>query len=425
MSNKIVKRYYIAADMELVTPLAVSSGEDSLTDADVLRDADGRPFIPGTSLAGALRNYIGKNKNEDCSFGYSSGNEEQGRMSSIFISDAYIEAASSAVRDAVSLNEQKNVSNKFDFEVIESGKATLRFEKLVREKDTDDTPEEFSKLLSALDEGEIRLGANKNRGCGWVKIKRVYKKEFSQQNLDEWLLFCKNTGEDGLPPYSEADIWSDWKKSVDSLKYITFRIPLKLKGTISIRRYSAKPGKDDYEHITVKEMDGKEIPVIPGSSWNGVIRSGIRKILTEVKAENKEYLIRDWFGYVENEARQSNIVIKESRLEDASAISLTRNKINRFDASTVDGALYSERTYYGGTTELEIKIRKKGEYEALAGMLFLIAEEIRKGYLAVGGLTAIGRGIFEANGEVEVQNVTDLGEYKKKCMKALVKGIGR
>ena len=41
-----------------------SSGEDEWTDSDLLRDYDGTPFISGTSLAGAMRAYLEKEKKD-------------------------------------------------------------------------------------------------------------------------------------------------------------------------------------------------------------------------------------------------------------------------------------------------------------------------------------------------------------------------
>lgn len=87
--NSIVKRIYIAADVELASPLSISNGTAENTDSDVLKNASGEVFIPGTAIAGAMRNYLGLDKNKNCVFGYADG--ENGKMSSLFISDAYIQ----------------------------------------------------------------------------------------------------------------------------------------------------------------------------------------------------------------------------------------------------------------------------------------------------------------------------------------------
>ena len=54
--------------VRFLSPLNVSSGEDEWTDADLLRDGNGNVFVPGSSLAGAMRAYIRKEKmNPVCS----------------------------------------------------------------------------------------------------------------------------------------------------------------------------------------------------------------------------------------------------------------------------------------------------------------------------------------------------------------------
>lgn len=51
---KKLKKYY-RITFTPVSPLSVGSGEDRLTDSDIVRDSRGIPYIPGTSLAGVYR----------------------------------------------------------------------------------------------------------------------------------------------------------------------------------------------------------------------------------------------------------------------------------------------------------------------------------------------------------------------------------
>lgn len=428
--GKIIKRYYICAEIELETPLTISNGESEYTDSDVLKNANDKVFIPGTALAGAFRNYLDKEKDKKCSFGYSSNNgNDEGSMSSIFISDVYFDNTNISVRDGIKLNENKTIgkkdNTKFDYEIVEAGVASeLKIERIVREEDEDkDTAlSEIAKLLYALNKGEIRLGSKKNRGFGWIKVNDVYLYEFDKDNVKEWIEYCKKTNEK-----DEKNKWEEWENNVNSMgKYFSIKIPLKLQGGISIRKYSAKPDEADYEHITVKGKNGELVPVIPGTSWNGAIRAGIKDILNELEIKDVDKKIRNWFGEIDGEdgrSHQSNIVIKESVLKDSTMLPISRNRVNRFDASTVEGALYSEISCFGGETELEILIRNLVEEDgsdgngsvALAGAVILVAEEIEQGYIAVGGQTAVGRGIFENNGDIEYGgNIS-----REKCLKEL------
>lgn len=438
MTNKIMSRYYIAAELTLASPLSLSGGIEENTDSDVMRDGEGRLFVPGSSIAGAFRRYMGQKKDEEGVFGYSKNskeNGEEGCMSSLFISDVYFDEENSrnivSERDGVKLTEQKTVDNKFDYEIIETGaSAILHIEKVYREKDAEKgLPDDLSVvqcLLSALNKGEIRLGARKNRGCGWIKVNKVYKHVFSMKEkaneYKQWVDFCLSGNE-----CDEKSVWEDWERGLKQEKYVHIEIPLRLTGGISIRKYSTKPEEADFEHLTIHGQGKEEVPVIPGTSWNGAIRDCARNILHELKIPAINEKLRQWFGFVdtlgkgESKGQQSMVVFKESQLRGAIPMKSTRNKINRFDASTVDGALYTERAYFGGRTILTMLVQKTDnvrEYYPLIALLSLVIEEIKEGYLAVGGQTAVGRGIFEADIE-KLENIWNEEITEKECMREL------
>lgn len=473
MKNRIISRYYVAADIVLASPLSLSGGDGEHTDSDVMRDGEGRLLLPGSSVAGAFRAYMGQRKDEAGIFGYAGREEvtglQKGYMSALLFSDTYFdEGEGKAVvseRDGVSLSEEKTVENKFDYEIIETGaKARMYIEKVCREKDGEKGIQrglrEIQLLLSALDKGEIRFGSRKNSGCGWIKVEKAYKYVFGmagetsgtgtqsqevagwrmesdtempgQEEAERWMAFC--TAEN---PWEDSAEWKDWKIELPEQKYISIEIPLRLTGGISIRKYSTRPEVADFEHMTVHGSVGKErIPVIPGSSWKGAVRSCAKNILRELGIPDIQEKIDEWFGMVKDNtkskqpetqagsgknirqpdsakntkwieapagssqnAKQSMVVIKESQLTGSVLMSSTRNRVNRFDASTVDGALYTENAYFGGRTTLRILVRKTEEYvyAPLLGLLSLVVQEIEEGYLAIGGQSAVGRGIFESD----------------------------
>lgn len=463
-NKKIIEKQYYAFKLRLASPLNVSAGLSEETDADVLRNGDGEVFIPGTSVAGAFRNALMLREKSDGIMGYSDG--EQGRMSSILISDIYFaepEHVKTGIRDGIKLDDSKIVENKFDMEIVETGAVgTLYIECVVREGDT---PEQYvdaiKKLVTMLQSGEIRFGANKNRGFGRVELLTeadaeeskdaadivestskksiyVYSKRFIDTDIEaykKFILACahtninskgddpKTSGKDMRLKQYDRQKLSDWigeawekkcrnliqhadaDQPLDLEQYVKISVPLRLMGGISIRRYSAKSNQADFEHIT---CDGK--PVIPGSSWNGAIRADVARILRELIDVGKDKqmivdnLIDGWFGKIsdeQGESMQSLVVVSESIIEGATPVPMTRNKVNRFDASTVDGALYSEISYFGGKTTLELLIRKdeKRYYEELVEILQLVIRDIKEGFVAVGGQTAVGRGVFAPDGE--------------------------
>ena len=93
----------------------------------------------------------------------------------------------------------------------------------------------------------------------------------------------------------------------------------------------------------------------------------------------------------------SNVVISEARILDARPLTMVRTGISRFESAVHDGALYKEKTYVDGHFTLKIAVQKgKQPVDAkwMTGILLLAVNDLRNGYLAVGGQTAVGRGVF-------------------------------
>ncbi|WP_269849662.1 RAMP superfamily CRISPR-associated protein [Methanosarcina horonobensis] len=59
--ESVVGKTIVKGKLKLLSPLLLGSGNDDLADIEVMKDSKGNPFIPGTSLAGALRHYFEDN----------------------------------------------------------------------------------------------------------------------------------------------------------------------------------------------------------------------------------------------------------------------------------------------------------------------------------------------------------------------------
>ena len=190
----VLKRQVFYIQIQLESPLNVASGEDEWTDADVLRDFEGNPFVPGTSLAGAMRAYLGKKKDDkDCFMGFTGkdadGNDD-GKMSSLFVSDMCFDGKYiSGVRDGVELNGSKVAvdGSKFDMEIIEA-MATAHFymELTIREQDDEQQiHNELKQIFRGIDEGEICLGGKKTRGFGRFRLLSVKHQTYDKTNFNK------------------------------------------------------------------------------------------------------------------------------------------------------------------------------------------------------------------------------------------------
>jgi len=82
---------FLRAVLTATSPLMVGSGENENTDKDVMTDANGKPYIPATALAGVCRHYF---NNDGEIFGFQSDNKDdngetiKGQQSKIIFYDA-------------------------------------------------------------------------------------------------------------------------------------------------------------------------------------------------------------------------------------------------------------------------------------------------------------------------------------------------
>lgn len=452
MSNKVIKKYVYCIQVSLESPLCISSGDGDLTDSDVVVNGQGIPFIPGSSLAGAMRAYLLKKKSEDCIFGYEkmpdttkdtkqdATKDASGKMSSMFVSDLLFDGkVKTTIRDGVKLSSEKTAisGEKYNMEVIDTGaKGSYCLELVIREKDNEDVCiEQINKVFTGLKNGDIRLGSKKTRGYGEVKVLSIKEKVFTKDNAleykDAYKLFEDEKG------YKSIENDNSWNEKDDSYEnasstYINIQVPLKLEGGISIRQYQAKKGEPDFVHITA---NGE--PVIPGTSFAGAIRHRLTEILHDINATNTNSILENMFGYVKEkedvkisdikikekeDAKISDITIGECVIENSIKMNLTRNSISRFESGAKKGALFSEMCYVGGTTVLDIRVKKSEHDKQIVGLLLLALKDVQNGFLAVGGQTSIGRGLFSATDEITISEDIKEEECLKEAFQAIERG---
>ncbi len=247
-SRKISERVIVEGDLALETPTSLSNGDaDGDTDISLLTDPfEGRALLTGTSIAGALRNYLrerllsyeqeefinekGERKkkkdkegkvltdekdepiNEDLPdvtrlFG---SLEDDGEQSLLIVEDAFYPPLeqqavkpSTELRDGVRIDgktrtayvDERGRGAKFDSELLEAGtKFPLRFELLIPNYSGAPTREDLIDTLTAalqgFEDGEIHLGGRKRRGYGQCRVKSWTVKRYDlkkKNGLLAWL----------------------------------------------------------------------------------------------------------------------------------------------------------------------------------------------------------------------------------------------
>lgn len=392
---------YFRINFSLASPLSVGSGENVNTDSDIILDSRNKPVIPASSIAGIIHHFL-----EDtgkCSKDLWGSTENGDSISSrirfydaVPVSDCFV-----TVRDSVALenkisgeedegellhNKVGISGSKFDKEAVET---TDGFVTLI---EIHNASEEERKImitsLSAINSGMIRIGSKTTRGYGQLKVEKLREAYFSlPDDREKWLAFDQFNFDSDI---CYNDITDEMNNT--SIENYADKITLTLiqKGAVSIRSYTVKDIADA-DYVQLSDKDGN--PVIPGTSWAGAFRSRFKEL-----SGNRE-LTNELFGFVDtvnNKQQRSKVFFSESRITGGTDKTITRTSIDRFSAGVKTSALYSEKTHYNGKCTLEIVLLKSiSEPEKCKALLSAVLCDLNKGYLAVGGLTSVGRGIFE------------------------------
>lgn len=434
-SNPIIWRKYIRGILRNDSPLIIGSGKDDNADIQCLRDWNGDVLLPGTAFAGVLRNWLTERQENtnfvDKVFGEQKDN---GRQSLLVFHDSYLKKQDEreqnnriTIRDGVALGKETKTAEdgkKYDYEIIEPGQEfDFRVEIAVRKNDIEgkdpdrknfisDVENLMDKMFNDMASGHVRMGAKTSRGFGKIVLSNPEFVTFDFREKDRRV--------------SEGNRWLDfdWSDSyfkplaviisnepTAGPKFIHICADFAISGGILIRSYSTDPKAADAVHLT-----SNGYPVIPGTSWAGVLVHAIYNLGRALdRNEEMKSLTRCLFGEVREEGKlkgkgafASNILIDESIINEGKDLQYTRNKIDRFTGGVVSAALFTERPHYGGNVHFECRIRRifhkkaavdNSEFspEACSGAVLLALVDIGNGIQPVGGASSVGRGIMKLN----------------------------
>ena len=434
--DTVVRRLYARGRWKLDSVAHFGGDETGIADMCLLQDADGKPFIPGASIAGAARSFLARQSEPWTEYIKDKESEELKRlfggatkddtMSALVVADAVCvsKKITTSVRDGVRVDAQSGAAAagaKFDVEVIERGtEFELNLACVIRHGDNScDLTKLFLALLSVFQQGEIRLGARTRRGYGRGKVA-------------SWKIrdLCMNCPEDVMA-WLRDDPWSRPKSCLtpcplpDRRRYFSIEAAFELRTSLLIRSSSIDP--DSLNEEPSKEipdathLHSNDKPVVPGTSFAGAFRhrtSLIAKTLGwKPIADEDADAVCDMFGPLHEQERDedqegkedrqkalwaSRVWIEEKLVKNVKPRWQDRVAIDRFTGGVVDGALFNEKPVY----PLPLKDIPKGDPryhlrltltleepdDAEIGLLLLTLRDFWHGHAALGGETSNGRG---------------------------------
>lgn len=301
MARKIQSRITVTGMLKAESPIHVGGiNNNPIVDLSLALNGQGEYYIPGTSLAGALRGWLETNSgdqiqsqdiNQDIKNLFGHQDKDKGHASFLLIEDAVIKNSKNVkqeIRDSVGIDRYTGAAadkTKFDRAILPTG-TEICFN-LTLEVDSNGS-ESTSKtllvtLIKALQESKIRLGAAKTRGLCKVKLEDVNLREICFQDREKLLASLK--GNQKNDERSLNDI------STESLNTTSSQIDLTIywqpQGALMVKSAADGIAVDILPLVSAK--NGNTTFVIPGNSIKGALRSQAERIMRTLLSSNKSY----------------------------------------------------------------------------------------------------------------------------------------
>ena len=389
-SASVIGRYTLTGTVKLTSPLVIRAGVSN----DILNDTvddivvtyhDGQPFIPGTSLAGVLRQAIQglEPVSEDVLFG---SIDDKGTQSALQINDIPLDNTNIVVRDGICIDDVRGVTKdgaKYDFEVIESGATgRLRIDCVIRQCHANqaDKIERALVALANLLKNGISIGARTVNGLGRITCKDISLEHYDftkPEHVKGWLL--RKAGTSVAIP--ERCMIADKDLVIDMECY--------LEDTVLIKSIF----EDVWEGYS-------KILFIPGTSIKGVLRHQCCNILYSIDLSNT--VAKNLFGYSDNQnSRKGRLTVDEVYLDTTyKQEEQIRTRIDRFTGGVMTGALFQDhpiRNTKGKQLTFPLRITVKDCSDSEAGLVLLLVKDLMTGQITLGANRTIGYGRIKGN----------------------------
>jgi len=400
---------FIVFILRLTEPggVTVPGGPDQRAHLLLDTDPEGRPQLPGTSLAGALREMTRQERGEDAAaelFGRllppGDGSEVDAQASQIWVLGTRpLDVPSGEVRASTKIGRWSGAAEANTLRAEEVLPAGTRFEVFLR---WDDAPagavREFAGRLTAW-RPLIGRGVSRGRGrCAVEEVRHGTLRLGQPKDLLRWLTM--NGPDLARAVAAEAAEASSGATVEDPLLQVTVSI------TGPCRIGSGEEPQDQL--IPIFRVAGA--PVLPGTGLKGLFRSRAEYILRSVEATPAPCANQQcgtcWtcqvFGSGGGQDStsisvgvRSAIRIPDAAVVDPVEVGRTHIAIDRFTGGVLPGALYTMEALEAGSVTVQVErlnaLDARGMNEIRA-VFRLVFEDLDDGIIGLGGGVARGYG---------------------------------
>ena len=416
-SRGLLERVLVTGNLVLETPALLGSGDaEGLVDMPLLLDPlEGRALLTGSSIAGALRNYLRrydkfcKSDYAEMLFGTESG-ESTSSQSLVFVDDSLGDKPSVELRDGVAIDPRTGTAEdkaRYDLELLKVGSSfKISFELLVPEGREKELNKGLAIALQGLENGEISLGGRKSRGFGRCKVAdwEIVRYDMTKpEGLLAWLdndrSGCvQGAGIAGLLGVTVEDVRFHDKFTLQAIFAVDSSLIIRSPGQVRGLPGDAASNCGDVclpDAVHLHSWRGDEyVPIVSGTSLAGVLRSRSVKIANTLGKDG--YSLADrLFGCrcKDGKPTASRLWVEETIIQNPLSLVQSRIMIDRFTGGVYPSALFSEEPVFGkDDTCLEVKLTLENPEDWEVGLLLLLLKDLWTGDLPLGGGSAIGRG---------------------------------
>lgn len=442
--------HYARLVLEATTPHGVHAGRGDVThDVLLVRDANGLPYIPATSLAGVLRHlYTAEYGEQDAwqLFGHVKGDEGQPswlNTMAALVNDsqnlaqeglrdepqadpvlAFLLDDKPLVRQRVKLGIRGTAADtgKFDVTLIPAGTRYTTFIGYWA-SDASDGTAVFERLLALLNHPGFRLGHGTRSGSGAFRVQTLQTACWDLRTPQGRVGYCqrprKRAQQHGLSDH-QADTFSVSTHSVTAV------LPLQAEGGLRIGGGEMALSGPDAQgrlpdllpqsepRIVWHDEQAKvsePVPVIPGSAIKGAIahRFGFhyRRLSGHlldpaqmpVPDDNPEPGALKLLGWAvnsdEDDGQAGKLLIDDIYLESPKVLRQTHNRIDRFTGGVIQGALFEQELLWQPPLTLTLTImdiENLRQNPVLLNALDATLEDLASGALPLGANGSRGQG---------------------------------
>ena len=369
------------------TPLR-TGGADGDTEA-VLRDSHGRAFLQGTSIAGALKEWLKSAVSPDLAEGLLGSSQITGRL---VISDALFDPdVTQYVRPRVRIDHALgSAEDRGKFDVAHIGVGAKLYFSLVwlGAKEEKDELETVKRMLSALNNGAIRLGAHKSNGFGKISLTAIERlfdmtDEGDRQAWLNWHTCLDDT--EGIEPLTLPDEGAGHRVNFTVTGWMD---------SMLVRAAATEQEGNEKEGSYTPNLTEGGLSVLPGSSIKGAVRARAEAVAEAVRLDHE--WVQNLFGRAAeggDNGKPGQVWFDDVRLNDSNKQKITRIRINKFTGGVMRGSLFKEEPVSG---RVELHIAAPDNPIACALLLYTL-RDLGLGLYNLGSGGSIGRGFLRVD----------------------------